>query len=897
MSCPSENELVAYVQGRSGPVRERVEGHLTGCASCVHVVSQLVRATGATTDGSPAPADGEPLRRGTQVSGYWILNLVGVGGMSVVYRAYDPRLDRRVALKFLRATPAPGSGPDSSHARLLREAQAMARLAHPNVVTVHEVGTWGDKVFIAMELVEGATLSSWLEEAPRQGPQIVRAFVAAGRGLAAAHAAGIVHRDFKPSNVLVAPDGRVKVTDFGLARPLEDSAPTLPPAASQTVTPTLTQSGALVGTPAYMSPEQLAGAPGTTHSDQFSFCVALYEALYGNRPFRGSSWEALQREMRSEVPQPPERAGVPRRVRRVVLRGLRPDPADRHPSMEALLHELERGAAPGRNRWLAAAGAAAFVVLAGAGWVRWEDRPRRLCAEGAREAEARWQGASLRIHDAFATTGLGYAETAFARVDQSLAAFAAAWGQGYRESCEATRVRGAQSSELMDLRMQCLGERLKELDALSHVLEQPDPALVAKAPDAARALTPVALCADTQALAAPLRLPADPAARAAIDAVKTTLAQARALKDAGKYAQALERAQAAALAADPLHYAPVSAESLLLRGQLEALGGDLARSEVTLREAIWAGDAGRNDRARALAWIQLLRNASGQGQAEAAQRLARHAEAAIARLGGDDDLEAGRLNALAVLAYNRGQYEDALGLFERMSRLRERDFGRDSIQAVPAWYGAGMVLGSLGRYDEALTYQRRALATVERELGPEHPDVARNASGIGATLNRKGDLAGAAAQFQRAVEIGAKSLGPDHPLVGAYLSNLGDTYLQQRKFKEALEVEQRALAVEEGHLPPDHPDLSYTLTGLGEALVGLGQPERALPPLERAARLPGEPEHLADVRFALATALADSKGDLKRARVLATQARAALQDKPDHYRVRLGEIDAWLARH
>ncbi len=253
---------------------------------------------------APRPRDpsAEALERGAAVGRYVILDRIGAGGMGVVYAAYDPELDRRVALKLLRTDrfAAPG------HLRLLREAKALARLTHPNVVAVHDAGTFGDQVFVAMELVEGETLRQWLEAGARSWREVLDRLLAAGRGLAAAHAAGLVHRDFKPENVLLGRDGRVRVVDFGLAKALADAAeePAAPDSGGELASP-LTEWGAVLGTPAYMAPEQIRGIAADARSDQFSFCVALYEALYGERPFGKGPRETPSRGARLRGPPAP----------------------------------------------------------------------------------------------------------------------------------------------------------------------------------------------------------------------------------------------------------------------------------------------------------------------------------------------------------------------------------------------------------------------------------------------------------------------------------------------------------------------------------------------------------------------------------------------------------------
>jgi diguanylate cyclase (GGDEF)-like protein len=303
-------------------------------------------AAGAVSRPEPAPSG--PRDR---IGRFTVLHEIASGGMGVVYAARDEQLDRKVAIKLLLSRETRDR---ETYGRMIREARAMARLSHANVVQVHEVGRVDGDVFVAMEYVEGDSLRRWLKAAPRSWRDVLETFRQAGRGLVAAHAAGIVHRDFKPDNVVVTTDRRVKVLDFGLARwhdPLDQLAaaeveeapvPSLQ-GDERTATPddddrNLTKTGFVMGTPAYMSPEQHRGFPADARSDQFSFCVALYEALYGRRPFPGRTFHKVARAIleRDPLPPPPE-SRVPKWLHRVVMRGLSRDPSDRFPSMEALL--------------------------------------------------------------------------------------------------------------------------------------------------------------------------------------------------------------------------------------------------------------------------------------------------------------------------------------------------------------------------------------------------------------------------------------------------------------------------------------------------------------------------------------------------------------------------------
>jgi hypothetical protein len=323
----------------------------------------------ATVAADEAAGRSSPLRRGDSISRYAILSELGRGGMGVVYRAFDPQLDREVALKLLIF----GDESERGRVRLLREAKATAKVRHPNVVAVHDAGEIDGRMFVAMELVDGITVRAWLRQARRSWRDVLRIMIPAGEGLAAAHAAALVHRDFKPENVMVEGSGRVRVLDFGLARESHDSGAITErgePGGGARRSPlaSVTQTGAITGTPAYMSPEQYRGEPADARTDQFSFCVALHEALYGQRPFRGATPEALMFNVLAGNIAPPPPAAVPSGLQRLIRRGLSLDPAARYASMEELLEllraELLRSE-PARGRRIGAIVAAAAVIAIG----------------------------------------------------------------------------------------------------------------------------------------------------------------------------------------------------------------------------------------------------------------------------------------------------------------------------------------------------------------------------------------------------------------------------------------------------------------------------------------------------------------------------------------------------
>ncbi|MCP3102521.1 protein kinase [Myxococcus sp. K15C18031901] len=375
-ACPDENVLVGFVGGAlPAPDVARLEAHLDGCADCRALVG-AVAAEASVADAGASPdaeaptrletgastllepgADPKVLPPGTRLGPYVLRELLGMGGMGVVYAAEDPRLGRRVALKLLR--PARGGSQQERRERLLREAKAMARLSHPNVLPLFDLGSSDGRDFLAMEWVEGTTLAGWLRERERPWREVLALFLEAGEGLAAAHRQGLVHRDFKPSNVLVGRDGRARVTDFGIARwessppGAHDTGASSGDAAWDAEQTALTREGMSPGTPAYMSPEQRRGLPVDARSDQYSFCVALYEALHGERPGTTS-------------PRPPtaKRPRLPRHVREALTRGLSPTPDARYPSMEGLLRALAT-APRRRGRWVGGVLAVSVLVSVG----------------------------------------------------------------------------------------------------------------------------------------------------------------------------------------------------------------------------------------------------------------------------------------------------------------------------------------------------------------------------------------------------------------------------------------------------------------------------------------------------------------------------------------------------
>jgi tetratricopeptide (TPR) repeat protein len=826
---------------------------------------------------------------GARVGRYQIVEQLGAGGMGVVYRARDSELGRDVALKLV-TTEAAAVG-TQGQVRLLREAQALAQLSHPNVIAIYDVGRHEDGVFLAMELVEGQRLDDWLKT-PRRWREIVRAFRDAGHGLQAAHAVGLVHRDIKPSNLMVAADGRVRVLDFGLARAAEaepaaePAAPAADSSAGSSSTQNLlvaplTQVGSIVGTPPYMAPEQHLGRAGDERSDQFSFCVTLYQALYGERPFAGQSYDELFTNItQGQIRPPPAGASVPGWVRQILLRGLSTAPDRRWPSMGELLTALDRDPAVRRRRIASASAAVGLAATAAFGLWR-GTHAARPCAGAAARLSGVWDPARKQaVRDAFEKTGKPYALDVYRMVERALDAYTQAWVGMHSDACEATRVRGEQSTELLDLRMQCLQTRLDEVKAKVDLFAAADAEVVRNASSAASALTRLSTCADAAALRAPVPIPTDPQLRARAGALQKQHAQVRALLDVGRYAEGLKLAESAMHEAHALGHRPVEAQALLDLGEVQEDSGDYAVAARTLKDAEVAGEAGRHDEVAALASVQLVWVTGARlGKPAEAHELERDARAKIERLGNDDLILAMLEGHVSSIYVDEAKFDAALEHAQRALAIREKRLAPDDPKLAASLGDLGDIANELRHDDQALDYYRRAIAIVEKSLGPAHDQAASLRTNLASTLRRQGRYDEALAEYERARQIFERALGPDHPQLATVFLDEGEALQAQRKgaaarehFLRAGELWTRALgpahanlgtvhfrlgslALDEGHVPDalaemqraleiwraalgaEHPTVSIAFKGRGDALLAAGRAKEALGEYQHAVTL------------------------------------------------------------
>ncbi|WP_181233260.1 protein kinase domain-containing protein [Enhygromyxa salina] len=834
---------------------------------------------------------------------YVLLRELGRGAIGVVYAAYHEGLDRKLAIKVLNRARA---GRADLEARLRREARALAKLSHPNVVQVYDVGDLDGRVFVVMEFVEGRTLGEWMRD-PHALAEILAMFADAGRGVAAAHAAGVVHRDFKPDNVIVGADGRPRVLDFGLARPLEHelgraardaevgdadhaaghaaghaphviadapreaaSGPTVAakPGAAGTGGETiiddgtpdtldsdpdpefgvtlradssdggghpdvLTRTGARMGTPAYMSPEQLMAKPAGPSSDQFSFCVALHEALYGRRPFAARSLEALIVQVHAgaviEPPAaaaPPRSAGpgrppaatapvVPAWLREVILRGLSPDPAKRWPSMDALIEALEPPAqAKSKRAWVLGGGIGAVVAVAlTAGILAPEREPSCPTLEAA-TAEVWTPERTHELADAFARSELAYADAAWSIAETRLSTWAQSWAGQRVAVCEAAQLDRARSERpgastqpaSLDHRRACLDRDRRAFVALLGQLHEADPTVVEHAIEAAAALPDPARCGDMDARGVELA-PPPRTVEMEVAELRSHLAELDTRGSTGRWESGLVLAQAAVEQAKGTGYAPLIAEAQVTYGRLLAHSGMSASADealAQLQDALDEADRSRHHELVPIAATELVSLSIYTKPDPVRGRLwARRA------LSGLDRLEAHA--GLGVAAS------------ERPGEGRTSQLGHARARGIWA-------LGNLERLDgdneHAEQHLRAALELLEAHA-PGHPDRGIMLNDLGNVLVARGDRAAAGVIYEQALAASVESFGAGHPRVANAHYNLARLAYEQGELERAREQADLAFVIYAAARGPEHRDVgAIELLRAGLELAA-GEVERA----------------------------------------------------------------------
>ncbi len=727
--CLETSELLALVEpGCDDDVRAAALAHAATCESCRQAIAGVARAVrselGTPTGASPRRTDDIDADPPSTLGRHRIVRVIGRGAMGTVYEAFDPLLRRSVAIKQLHHSSELGP-------RLRREARTLARLADPHVVAVLETGLdW-----IAMELVLGATLATW--QRGRSWREVVDAYLQAAHGLAAAHALDVVHRDFKPSNVLVDHDGRVRVADFGLAAAVE-------PAKSGLDTVTLEGSSAsgLVGTPAYMAPEQLLGRRADARSDQFAFCVALWEALAGMRPFAGADVIGLCATVLAGRVRPRPRSRVPPAIWQVLERGLAVAPAERWPSMHALADALARARASRRGPVLALGctlGAVGLAVIAGFADVS-------PCARQGASASV-WNAERARaMSTALVESGLPYGRATAEAVTRELDAYDERWLATRAELCGLAAPDPAA--------LACLDDRLVALDELARSIESGERDAVLGAARAVQALPPPSLCAGATG-----PIERSPEARELSQQLvreRTTLPLRSDDDDLPRLERLLARAEALG---DPA----TIADALTLLGVAQAMRGRWELAMVTLEDAYFRSYEVGDDLAAADAASDLALGASWAGRRDEALRWARLAAARAV----DDQQRASVASIEAQVLFELGRPDEA-----------EQALAQATGDAIPGQTRAAaltmlaQIHASAGRLDEAETRLLAAIAALEHDGGAAHPELSRPLNLLGVVQIQRGELRKAIVTLARARDLVIVQLGEHHPLVAYVLGNL-----------------------------------------------------------------------------------------------------------------------------
>jgi eukaryotic-like serine/threonine-protein kinase len=884
-------------------------------------------------------------RRWVRLGRYEILENLGRGACGVVLGAVDPQLGRKVAIKLVLSSR--GARDHAQwQARLLREAQALARLRHPNVVEVFDVGEHEAQgrsgVYLVMERLEGETLRRWIDDEQPSWQAVLDAYLQAGEGLAAAHDQGLVHRDFKPDNVMMTSEGRVKVIDFGLARVREDSPEgqsSLESNGSSGSSEVITHAGTVLGTPAYMAPEQHLGRAFDERADQYAYCVALYEGLYGRRPFEGKTLDALySAKVHSEVGRASSRGarsvlaalrrdvsvGIPRRLLRVIARGLHPDRSRRWPSMSVLLHRLERAR---RGRWHWMGGAVLFAAAGSASLSSASSAERDRCLDAQGALQVAWNDAERSaIRSALRATALPQAAQRADAVVRALDAHATRWHTAWASAC-ATVTDAPHADE----RIQCLQRRLNAFAALVSVLREADEEAAQRSIEAIAGLPDSERClqADGQGVSPPPTEHTE-----AVEAIRRQIERAHALLEVGRLSDAADEAAAALEAAHHSGHAPTMAAALAVASDVETERGDVERAIELRTDATWTAVGARDDALAARTAVGLVyahvRNADTAG----ATTWLRHAEAILDRHPDPEQLawlERGR----GELAGKRGEHERALEHHREavrmftdllgpdhlttltalgkqavaLFRLNRAEEAADILLAVtdakrsllgadhPATARAMVELGgayyTMGRYEEARRWVSDALVIHEAALGPDHLDVRINRANLALILGNMGEFDEAIAVNEQTIESEIRARGPDHPFVAVLKNNAASMIAKAGRHEEALLAHRSALESWERALGRNHRDHVPALAGIGFAALELGDTDEALEVFERAQAILGEAGSpvSSTVSFGLARtrwALGDHDDALRHARSALAAIPEGTQDANRE------EVERWL---
>ena len=793
--------------------RALVEQHLDTCDSCSDAIALVVNQSVATSDEGCASEPIE-LTTGERIADYVVGEELGRGGMGIVYAAYDVELDRDIALKVVA---------DLFPDKPLREARALARLDTPHVVRVHKVLRHRGQRIIAMERIDGLALDRWLRAKPTPSA-VLAALLGAGRGLAAAHKAGVVHADIKPSNILIAEDGRARVTDFGLA--MVD-----------------TEDRKTGGTPKYMAPEHAETGEATVLSDQYSYCLTVASAL--------------DFDVFANLRTLPKTA--PSRVFTALKRGSAKEPSERFPNMETLLAELEP---PSSARFVtvAAVGLTAGLLGLAAFWWQQQSQPAAVsCDSGAKQVAQVWNSAARKsLLDRFAKAAGQSAQESALRLEPAIDDFATRWAAGHKDACEATHVRGAQSAALLDKRMLCLQTRLGSLERfIQSISESEDVAALQRSLDVFDRLPAPEDCLRSEALAAVTPLPSSPESREEIAALEQRIANVKSDVQLSPL-QAMEQLQA--ISESPaLAHAPLRARYYQALGETHDALGAFAESEEAFDIAAKAAVEGHDDEqlARTLgalmaakgyrlgkiehgkAWAEaaslMLKRAGSSpenlalfhhnqgmalltaGEFAKARKLLLQANEALVRLKGPSARElVANLDAIGTSYYREGDLESAQRFHEQSIELGDLSYGPTHKRLASAVNNLALIHMQRNDFSDALPLFARARTILTESAGPESAGVGMVIVNMAIMLSKQGETKLATAEIAQAMPILQNAFGPGHPMLAEMKATQSMIASEANDLGSAIAFQLEAIALREslGTLHPAVLNDRYNLAGL-----------------------------------------------------------------------------------
>lgn len=727
-----------------------------------------------------------------------VLEKIGAGAMGTVFRAYDPDLDRSVALKVIRSEALLRDS--NARSRLAREARTLAKLNHPNVVGVHEVGTANEQMYLALELVESGDLAHWIQENPdleRRFGQALKFVLQAGEGLKAAHGAGLVHRDLKPANILLGTDGRVRVADFGLARTVETESIRSAVHGRESVDEgSLTETQGVVGTPAYMAPEQRDGRVPDALSDQYAFCVTAWEALFGARPLPDV-----------RPPEPSLSMSAHRRsAARALRRGLSSERTERFDTLRDLLLALAKNPTRRRRRAVGAVATVALAAVAVTG-VQLERESRcDTVADGVGDA---WNPeVAQEVRRGFDAVDFGGVPDSWERFAADADAFARRWEDAVQESCRAAKIAGTLDAQTARARSNCFDEQLARFEGVLDVYREPDLKLVLAPSRLSRALGPLELCTDR-----PRRVLDGP------QDISRELARALGVLDAGRPAEAVEMLERVVERADSEGAAALKARAQVGLGQAQVGTRGMDAALETLEQAYWGGLEHADDTTAARAARHLAYSLAGARDLDGAERWLKPASvlARRARVGPDDlsRLEITR----ARIARIRGDLDEAQALYQSAADIVAAVYGPEHAEVLTIEQNIIMVMRAKGELAEATELAEDQLRKRVATFGPMHPRAASGHALVATLYGTTEKFDASVEHFKAAIEIQTAAFGRDHWRVANNLASLGTSLGETGDQRQALEAFREAADTLGRVSPADNGQRLYAEMSLGQALV------------------------------------------------------------------------------